>query len=103
MPPRYKWSRPASSMAARNRPIARPSTASPPPIPPPTGDSYRIVGTREESSDDEEAKDANDTNIEEGNPTPFPGFGTSSGAGTFRAGPSFRKHLTCPTMKFLHV
>ncbi|KDP45533.1 hypothetical protein JCGZ_17086 [Jatropha curcas] len=48
-------------------------------------DSYHIVGTREESSDDEEAEDAGDTNMEEGNQTPFPGFGTSSGAG-----PSFQ-------------
>ncbi|KDP37651.1 hypothetical protein JCGZ_07851 [Jatropha curcas] len=54
------------------------------------GDSYRIVGTRDESSDDEEAEDADDTNMEEGNPTPFPSFGTSSGAGTSRAGPSFQ-------------
>ncbi|KDP26961.1 hypothetical protein JCGZ_22080 [Jatropha curcas] len=36
MPPRYKHSRPASSVAVRNQPIARPSTASPPPISPPT-------------------------------------------------------------------
>ncbi|KDP22678.1 hypothetical protein JCGZ_02463 [Jatropha curcas] len=52
------------------------------------GDSYHIVGTREESSNNEEAEDANDTNMEEGNPTPFPGFSTSSGAGTSGAGPS---------------
>ncbi|KDP46789.1 hypothetical protein JCGZ_11160 [Jatropha curcas] len=124
MPPRYKQSRHASSVAARNRPIAHPSTASPPPVPPPigpasprlvsdsvgggkgtrldldvmvhmklakkVGDSYRIVATREESSDDEEAEDADATNMEEGNPTPFPGFGTSSGAGTSRVGPSFQ-------------
>ncbi|KDP33148.1 hypothetical protein JCGZ_13540 [Jatropha curcas] len=54
------------------------------------GDSCRIVGTREESSDDEEAEDAGDTNMEEDNLTPFPGFGISSGAGTFGAGPSFQ-------------
>ncbi|KDP36207.1 hypothetical protein JCGZ_10298 [Jatropha curcas] len=53
-------------------------------------DLYRIVGTREESSDDEEAEDAGDTNMEEGNLTPFLGFGTSSGAGTFGASPSFQ-------------
>ncbi|KDP36519.1 hypothetical protein JCGZ_08902 [Jatropha curcas] len=35
MPPRYKRSQLASSVAARQRPIARPSTASPPPVPPP--------------------------------------------------------------------
>ncbi|KDP45849.1 hypothetical protein JCGZ_15293 [Jatropha curcas] len=53
------------------------------------GDSYRLVGAREYSSDDEEAEDAADTNMEEGNPPPFPAFGTSFGAGTSRAGPSF--------------
>ncbi|KDP44333.1 hypothetical protein JCGZ_19200 [Jatropha curcas] len=37
MPPRYKRSKPASSVPARNWPIARPSTISPPPVPPPTG------------------------------------------------------------------
>ncbi|KDP30004.1 hypothetical protein JCGZ_18576 [Jatropha curcas] len=67
------------------------------------GDSFHIVGSREESSDDEEAEDAGDTNMEEGNPNPFPSFGTSSGVGTSGAGPSFRERLTCPTMKFLHV
>ncbi|KDP35062.1 hypothetical protein JCGZ_11155 [Jatropha curcas] len=54
------------------------------------GDSYHIVGTREESSDDEETDDAGDTNVEEGNLTPFPSFGTSSGAGTSGASPSFQ-------------
>ncbi|KDP34459.1 hypothetical protein JCGZ_11930 [Jatropha curcas] len=34
MPPRYKHSRPASSIAARKRPIARSSTAPPPPSTP---------------------------------------------------------------------
>ncbi|KDP23072.1 hypothetical protein JCGZ_01665 [Jatropha curcas] len=43
------------------------------------GDSYCIVGTREESSDEEEVEDASDTNMEEGNPNPFPIFGTSFG------------------------
>ncbi|KDP41021.1 hypothetical protein JCGZ_03553 [Jatropha curcas] len=65
---RYKRSRPASSVAAGNRPIAHPSTASPPPT----------------------APDADDTNMEEGNPTPFPGFCTSSSAGTSGASPSFQ-------------
>ncbi|KDP41128.1 hypothetical protein JCGZ_03619 [Jatropha curcas] len=51
------------------------------------GDSYHIVGAREESSDDEEVEDASDTNMEKGNPTPFPAFGTSSSAGTSGAGP----------------
>ncbi|KDP41113.1 hypothetical protein JCGZ_03243 [Jatropha curcas] len=51
------------------------------------GDSYCIVGTREKSSDD---KEAGDTNMKEGNSTPFLGFGTSSGAGTSEAGPSFQ-------------
>ncbi|KDP27458.1 hypothetical protein JCGZ_19819 [Jatropha curcas] len=46
--------------------------------------------SREESSDDEKAEDASDTNLEEGNLNPFPGFGTSSGASTFGAGPSFQ-------------
>ncbi|KDP24821.1 hypothetical protein JCGZ_25288 [Jatropha curcas] len=36
MLPRYKHSRPASSVAARNRPIAESSTISPPLVPPPT-------------------------------------------------------------------
>ncbi|KDP39508.1 hypothetical protein JCGZ_05074 [Jatropha curcas] len=54
------------------------------------GDLYRIVGSQEDSSDDEEAKDAGDTNLKEGNPTPFPAFGTSSGASSSRAGPSFQ-------------
>ncbi|KDP43666.1 hypothetical protein JCGZ_24124 [Jatropha curcas] len=54
------------------------------------GDLYRIVGSREESSDDEEAEDAGATNMEEGNPTPFPAFGTSSGAGTSGVAPSFQ-------------
>ncbi|KDP25909.1 hypothetical protein JCGZ_22980 [Jatropha curcas] len=39
------------------------------------GDTYRIVGTREDSSNDEEAEDAGDTNMEEG---------------TFGASPSFQ-------------
>ncbi|KDP27430.1 hypothetical protein JCGZ_20260 [Jatropha curcas] len=52
------------------------------------GDSYRLVGAREESSEDEEAEDADDANMEEENPTPFPTF-TSSSAGT-TAGPSFQ-------------
>ncbi|KDP36305.1 hypothetical protein JCGZ_09520 [Jatropha curcas] len=51
------------------------------------GDSYRIVGSRDESSDDEEAEDAGDANMEEGNLTPF---GTFSGAGTSGAGPFFQ-------------
>ncbi|KDP34726.1 hypothetical protein JCGZ_11282 [Jatropha curcas] len=54
------------------------------------GDSYLIVGSRDDSSDDEEAEDAGDTNMEEGHPTPFPAFGTSSSAGTSGAGPSFQ-------------
>ncbi|KDP37634.1 hypothetical protein JCGZ_07833 [Jatropha curcas] len=51
------------------------------------GYSYCVVGTRDESSNDEEAEAANETNMEEGNLTPFPSFGTSSGASTSRAGP----------------
>ncbi|KDP27002.1 hypothetical protein JCGZ_22064 [Jatropha curcas] len=94
MPPRYKRSKPASSVATRQRPIARSSTTSPPPIPPPTAlvprDFYRLMGSREESSADEEAEDVGDTNMEEGNPTPFPAFGTSFAAGTFGTGPSFQ-------------
>ncbi|KDP31732.1 hypothetical protein JCGZ_14889 [Jatropha curcas] len=53
-------------------------------------DSYCIVGAQEESSDEEEAKDAGDTNMEEGNLTPFPSFSTSFGTGTSGAGPSFQ-------------
>ncbi|KDP36239.1 hypothetical protein JCGZ_10300 [Jatropha curcas] len=49
-----------------------------------------IVGSREESSDDEEAEDAGDNNMEEGNPNPLPSFGTSFGECTSRAGPSFQ-------------
>ncbi|KDP29579.1 hypothetical protein JCGZ_19380 [Jatropha curcas] len=55
------------------------------------GDSFRIVGSQEESSDDEEVEDAGDTNMEEGNLNPFPGFGTSSSASTSKAGPSFQR------------
>ncbi|KDP44645.1 hypothetical protein JCGZ_19681 [Jatropha curcas] len=51
------------------------------------GDSYRIVGARDDSSNDEEAEDAGNANMEEGNPSRF---GTSSGAGTSGAGPSFQ-------------
>ncbi|KDP26265.1 hypothetical protein JCGZ_22437 [Jatropha curcas] len=53
-------------------------------------DSWGILGSREESSDDEEAEDAGDTNLEEDNPNPFPSFGTSSDAGTSRASPFFQ-------------
>ncbi|KDP35877.1 hypothetical protein JCGZ_10447 [Jatropha curcas] len=56
----------------------------------PLGDLYRIVGTREESSNEEEAEDAGDINMEEGNLNPFPRFGTSFGAGTSEVGPSFQ-------------
>ncbi|KDP47193.1 hypothetical protein JCGZ_19675 [Jatropha curcas] len=51
------------------------------------GDSYRVVGARDDSSEDEEAEDAGDANMEEGNSTPFV---PSSGAGTSSAGPSFQ-------------
>ncbi|KDP34838.1 hypothetical protein JCGZ_11200 [Jatropha curcas] len=51
------------------------------------GDSYQVVGSRDDSSDDEEAEDAGDANMEEGNPTPF---GPSFDAGTSGAGPSFQ-------------
>ncbi|KDP24261.1 hypothetical protein JCGZ_26695 [Jatropha curcas] len=54
------------------------------------GDSYRFASSREESSDDEEAEEAGDTNMEEDNPQSFPNFGTFSGAGTSRAGPPFQ-------------
>ncbi|KDP44659.1 hypothetical protein JCGZ_19695 [Jatropha curcas] len=54
------------------------------------GDSYRIMGTQEEGFDEEEAEDASDTNMEEGNPNPFSGFGTSFGASTSGASPSFQ-------------
>ncbi|KDP44681.1 hypothetical protein JCGZ_19496 [Jatropha curcas] len=50
-------------------------------------DSYRVVGARDDSSEDEEAEDVGDANMQEGNPTPFV---PSSGAGTFGAGPSFQ-------------
>ncbi|KDP36583.1 hypothetical protein JCGZ_08350 [Jatropha curcas] len=55
------------------------------------GDSFHIVGSREESSDDEEAEDAGDINMEEGNSNHFRGLRTSSGVGTSRAGPSFQR------------
>ncbi|KDP21717.1 hypothetical protein JCGZ_03602 [Jatropha curcas] len=51
------------------------------------GDSYRVVGTRDDSSEDEEGEEAGDANMEEGNPTPFV---PSSGAGTSGAGPSYQ-------------
>ncbi|KDP36496.1 hypothetical protein JCGZ_09341 [Jatropha curcas] len=54
------------------------------------GDSYRVVGSKDDSFDDQEAEDAGDTNIEKDNPTPFPAFGASSGASTSGAGPSFQ-------------
>ncbi|KDP36367.1 hypothetical protein JCGZ_09782 [Jatropha curcas] len=53
-------------------------------------DSYRIVRSREESSDDKEAEEAGETNMEEDNPKSFPGFGIFFGASTSGAGPSFQ-------------
>ncbi|KDP29657.1 hypothetical protein JCGZ_18819 [Jatropha curcas] len=55
------------------------------------GDSYRVVGTRDDSSKDEEAEDAGDANMEEGTLTPFI---PSSGTGTSGAGPSFEGTLS---------
>ncbi|KDP30059.1 hypothetical protein JCGZ_18384 [Jatropha curcas] len=43
-----------------------------------------------QSSDDEEAEDVGDTNMEGNNSKPFPGFGTSSGGVTSKADPSFQ-------------
>ncbi|KDP37745.1 hypothetical protein JCGZ_05235 [Jatropha curcas] len=51
------------------------------------GDAYRVVGAREDSSEDKEAEGASGTDMEEGNPPPF---GSSFGAGTSSAGPSFQ-------------
>ncbi|KDP23097.1 hypothetical protein JCGZ_01184 [Jatropha curcas] len=51
------------------------------------GDVYRVVGTREDSSDDEEAEAANAADMEEDNPQPF---NSSFSAGTSGAGPSFQ-------------
>ncbi|KDP34804.1 hypothetical protein JCGZ_10584 [Jatropha curcas] len=163
MPPRYKHSRAASSVAARQRPIARSSTAPPLSPPPPpfeigsfaefgywlcqrwvrvaradkgaitmgcfvtriaaylrvwnsvrpiydsvgggkgarldldvmihmkliekVGDAYRVVGARDDSSEDEEAEAAGGADMEEGNPPPF---GSSFGAGTSGTGPYFQ-------------
>ncbi|KDP31687.1 hypothetical protein JCGZ_15012 [Jatropha curcas] len=76
MPPRYKRSRPASSVAAGRRSTSRFSTASPP--------------SDTDSSDHEAHQDAGGANTEEDAPPPFPGFGVFSGAGTSGAGPSFQ-------------
>ncbi|KDP42651.1 hypothetical protein JCGZ_01834 [Jatropha curcas] len=94
MPPRYKRSRPASSVAAKQRPIARSSTAPPPPVPPPS-----TPGARDDSSKDEEAQDAGGANMEEGNPPPF---GPSFGAGTSALVHPFKERRACPTTKSLH-
>ncbi|KDP38901.1 hypothetical protein JCGZ_05286 [Jatropha curcas] len=51
------------------------------------GDAYRVVGTRDDSSEEEEAEAAGGADMEEGNPPPF---GSSFGAGTSGAGPSFQ-------------
>ncbi|KDP36672.1 hypothetical protein JCGZ_07890 [Jatropha curcas] len=51
------------------------------------GDAYRIVGAREDSSDDARAEAAGDADMEEDNPPPFT---SSFGAGTSGAGPSFQ-------------
>ncbi|KDP38781.1 hypothetical protein JCGZ_05117 [Jatropha curcas] len=90
MPLRYKRSRPASSVVAGQRSTTRSSTASPPStsLDPPQFE----VGSSDQlySSDDEETEDADVTNMEKGNPPPFPAFGTSSGAGASGARPSFQ-------------
>ncbi|KDP22942.1 hypothetical protein JCGZ_01838 [Jatropha curcas] len=51
------------------------------------GDAYRVVGDREDSSDDEEAEAAGGADMEEDN---LPPFGSSFGAGTSGARPSFQ-------------
>ncbi|KDP34738.1 hypothetical protein JCGZ_11907 [Jatropha curcas] len=51
------------------------------------GDAYRIVGDREENTDDEGAEAAGAADMEEDNPPPFT---SSFGAGTSGAGPSFQ-------------
>ncbi|KDP26931.1 hypothetical protein JCGZ_21024 [Jatropha curcas] len=51
------------------------------------GDSYRLVGARADSPNDDAHEAAN---IEEDQPPPFPGFGVSSSVGTSGAGPSFQ-------------
>ncbi|KDP37386.1 hypothetical protein JCGZ_08571 [Jatropha curcas] len=69
MPPRYKRQRFVALVA---------------------GDTFRIVGSQEARNEVEETKEADDTNMEEGIPHSFPGFGTFSGVGTSGAGPSFQ-------------
>ncbi|KDP46167.1 hypothetical protein JCGZ_06678 [Jatropha curcas] len=73
MPPRYKGSRPTSSVVLDNDPLlALPLLLLHP---------FHLL------SDEEEAKDTGDANMEEGNLTPF---GPSFCAGTSGVGPSFQ-------------
>ncbi|KDP45845.1 hypothetical protein JCGZ_15289 [Jatropha curcas] len=68
-------------------------------------DSYRLVGTRADSSDHEAPQDTGGANTEEDIPPPFPGFGVSSGAGTSGAGPSFQGTSTVSndeSMEIMH-
>ncbi|KDP32198.1 hypothetical protein JCGZ_14946 [Jatropha curcas] len=88
MPPRYKRSRPASSVAAGRHSTSRSSTTSPPSDSPPFPPFE--LGTPTDSSDHEAPQDAGGANTEEDAPPPFPSFGVFSGTGASGAEPSFQ-------------